>query len=447
MSENVRVAIVDDNPIMQQIMVKALHKYMHVRVAPEDVFTDGLSLLKALAMWRYDLILLDIEMPIMDGLQATLRIRNPVEDPANASVWTNLRNSVLNSSGRSSECSRSTRPATPSPTVRQMRYALTSVGSGTAPEINNDVAFRILEENRTVPIVAITANAFLDEQRRHCMSVGMNDVVSKPITPEAIKDIMRRYLDSDHFHMRLSVDDLAELVEPREQERCPRRDRNGQANERSNGSEHTVEDRPIAFHASLPRNVGKKLPPLMRTAMSTQNVLGHRAPSTESTTHISSLHSDSEGRFRSQNIAGRSYDSDDSTADRLSSQSLSTRSTTTSLYLDPDGSLSRPQEKIAQNVSNPSLRRHASESIKSTLYGDPEGRFRPSPAAKHRSDETTEPIRRPSPPAEAHPSADVGRLGCGVASGGGSIRRASSVSRKSQVGRPVVPDRDVNAVQ
>ncbi|TPX67396.1 hypothetical protein SpCBS45565_g03828 [Spizellomyces sp. 'palustris'] len=446
MSENVRVAIVDDNPIMQQIMVKALHKYMHVRVTPEDVFTDGLSLLKALAMWRYDLILLDIEMPIMDGLQATLRIRNPVEDPANASVWTNLRNSVINSSGRSHECSRNTRPATPSPTVRQMRYALTSVGSGTAPEINNDVAFRILEENRTVPIVAITANAFLDEQRRHCISVGMNDVVSKPITPEAIKDIMRRYLDSDHYHMRLSVDDLAELVEPRNQERCQRRDRSGQANERPNASEHTGEDRPMAFHSSLPRNVGK-LPPLMRTSMSTASVLGPRAPSTESTTHISTLHGDSEGRFRSQNIAGRSYDSDDSTVDRCSHQSLSTRSTTTSLYLDPDGTLSRPSEKVAQNVSSLSLCRHASEGLKSTLYGDPEGRFRQSLAARHRSDETTEPIRRPSPPAEAHPSADVGRLGCGVATGGGSIRRASSVSRKSQVGRPVAPDRDVNAVQ
>lgn len=151
----------------------------------------------------------------MDGLQATMRIRNPVEDPANASVWNNLRQSV--SSPRPSSASvRGTRPVTPSPTIRQMRYALTSVGSGTSSAASNDIAFQILEENRRVPIIAVTANAFLDQQRRHCISVGMNDVVSKPVTPEAIKNIIHRYLDAaDQSHMRLSLEALTELVEPR----------------------------------------------------------------------------------------------------------------------------------------------------------------------------------------------------------------------------------------
>ncbi|KAJ3154149.1 hypothetical protein HDU86_004691 [Geranomyces michiganensis] len=209
-----RVAVVDDNPIMQQIMVKTLHKYMHIKIHDEDVFTDGLSLLKALTLRRYDMILLDIEMPIMDGLQATLRIRNPGENPECASVRHNIKHSSA-TLGPSSFSSGSAhhRPTTPSPTVRQMRYALTSTGAGSTTEAVDNLAQNILEANRRVPIIAVTANAFLDQQRRHCLAVGMTDVVSKPIAPAQIMDIMRRYLDSEpEARVHLSIDDLADRL-------------------------------------------------------------------------------------------------------------------------------------------------------------------------------------------------------------------------------------------
>ncbi|KAJ3277797.1 hypothetical protein HK104_002967, partial [Borealophlyctis nickersoniae] len=232
--EDVRVAIVDDNPIMQQILVdverctakvKALHKYMGVRVTTEDVFTDGLSLLRALSKKRYDLVLLDLEMPIMDGLQATARIRHPEQDPSSASVFHSIRNSVSaptrtsvtsHGGGSGGSLPRNLRPSTPSPTVRQMRYALTAVGSGNSSAASEDIF--ILEENRSVPIIAVTANAFLDQQRRHCLSVGFTEVVSKPVSPEAIRNIFERYLDpeargeGDHVHLCLET--LAELIEP-----------------------------------------------------------------------------------------------------------------------------------------------------------------------------------------------------------------------------------------
>ncbi|KAJ3185488.1 hypothetical protein HDU87_000111 [Geranomyces variabilis] len=211
-----RVAVVDDNPIMQQIMVRTLNKYMHIQIHSEDVFTDGLSLLKALTLRRYDLILLDIEMPIMDGLQATLRIRNPGENPESASVRHNLKHDLgPSSSSSASSPHHHHRPTTPSPTVRQMRYALTPTGAGSTTEAVDNLAQNILEANRRVPIIAVTANAFLDQQRRHCLAVGMTDVVSKPIAPAQIMEIMRRYLDSEpESRVHLSVDELTDrLVE------------------------------------------------------------------------------------------------------------------------------------------------------------------------------------------------------------------------------------------
>ncbi len=44
-----------------------------------------------------------------------------------------------------------------------------------------------------LPIIALTANAF-DEDRQHCMAVGMNDFLTKPIAIEALRNTLTRWL-------------------------------------------------------------------------------------------------------------------------------------------------------------------------------------------------------------------------------------------------------------
>ena len=77
---------------------------------------------------RFDLILMDIQMPVMDGLEAARRIRKPGQ------------------------------------------------------------------QNSSTPIVAVTADAF-EEQRIECLAVGIDDVMVKPFTEDALGEVVERWTD------------------------------------------------------------------------------------------------------------------------------------------------------------------------------------------------------------------------------------------------------------
>jgi two-component system chemotaxis response regulator CheY len=64
--------VVEDSPMMRQLIVFALSRVKGVNVTEA---ADGIGALRKLASERFDLILTDINMPIMDGLKLVSRIR------------------------------------------------------------------------------------------------------------------------------------------------------------------------------------------------------------------------------------------------------------------------------------------------------------------------------------------------------------------------------------
>jgi PAS domain S-box-containing protein len=124
------ILLIEDNETNQEIVMAFVHR-LGGRV---DIAKNGLE---GLSFWRmdaqkYDLILMDCQMPVMDGYEATILIR---------------KEEVLS-------CS-----------------------------------------ERTIPIVALTANA-MPEDRERCFSVGMNDYITKPIDIELFNQTLVKWIIS-----------------------------------------------------------------------------------------------------------------------------------------------------------------------------------------------------------------------------------------------------------
>ncbi len=124
------ILVVEDNKINQSV-IEAFILRLGARV---DIAENGLQ---ALDLWRlnqerYDLILMDCQMPVMDGLEATQLIRS-----------------------------------------EEMH----------------------MQQANPVPIVALTANV-IEEDKKKCFAVGMNDFMAKPMNRDEFDDVVVKWAQS-----------------------------------------------------------------------------------------------------------------------------------------------------------------------------------------------------------------------------------------------------------
>jgi two-component system, sensor histidine kinase and response regulator len=121
-----RVLLAEDNPVNQEV-VQAMLESVGCTV---KVAADGRQALDAIAREPFDAILMDCQMPVLDGFETTAEIRRMEQG----------------------------QPGT-----------------------------------RRLPIIALTANA-MEGDRERCLAAGMDDYLSKPVRPDELRSSLARWL-------------------------------------------------------------------------------------------------------------------------------------------------------------------------------------------------------------------------------------------------------------
>lgn len=122
---HIRILLVEDYVINQDVAVRQLNQLGY----RADVVGDGLEALKAMELQRYDIVLMDCQMPVLDGYDATAGIRSREAN-----------------------------------------------GTGT----------------RRTPVIAMTANAMMGD-REKCIAAGMDDYITKPIQSDDLQRALEQW--------------------------------------------------------------------------------------------------------------------------------------------------------------------------------------------------------------------------------------------------------------
>ncbi len=265
-----RVLVVEDNPDTRRFVTQVLRSGGY----QVDDAEDGAAALVAVASYRYDLIVTDIEMPRMDGVVAARAVRqlerehhreptpiialtaqdNPatrarsIEAGMNAFLakpirskelleavhgWVDDRFTVLvvddDEPSRKLVASwlddipdtravEAARAGAALASVRTQRVDLVLLDM-TMPGIDGYAAarlFRALPDGKTLPIVAVTAHAG-EKERQRCLNAGCTDYAAKPLT----KATLHTLIEANREKALAAAADVARAAAPKRAASAP----------------------------------------------------------------------------------------------------------------------------------------------------------------------------------------------------------------------------------
>ncbi|XP_010422817.1 PREDICTED: histidine kinase 5-like [Camelina sativa] len=147
-SSKPKILLVEDNKINIMVAKSMMKQLGHTM----DIANNGVEAINAINRSSYDLVLMDVCMPVLDGLKATRLIRS-YEESGN---WN------------------------------------AAIEAGVDKEILENEQVCVRSTNR-LPIIAMTANT-LAESSEECYANGMDSFISKPVTLQKLRECLQQYL-------------------------------------------------------------------------------------------------------------------------------------------------------------------------------------------------------------------------------------------------------------
>jgi CheY-like chemotaxis protein len=160
-----RILVAEDNAVNQRVALLVLGKLRY----RADVASDGLEAVQALERQAYDVILMDVQMPEMDGLEATREIRRRWPGP-DGRPWIIAMTAGATEDDRRA-CLASGMDDYVSKPIRQeeLAAALSRAGTGSpeaGPAIDADTLDRLRDAVGGDQAVGELTKTFLDDTRR-----------------------------------------------------------------------------------------------------------------------------------------------------------------------------------------------------------------------------------------------------------------------------------------
>ncbi|KAG0198877.1 hypothetical protein BGX28_007729 [Mortierella sp. GBA30] len=175
-----RILLAEDNAVNQKIAVGVLKKLGYENV---DVAENGLEVIDKLDQGSiYDVILMDVSMPVMDGIDATKAI-----------VDRRTRGLLYAAAERCTE--KTTTSITTATTEEQQQGEdSTSNSSNNDSEGAENVDAKKFQDYLNLYVIALTASAMGSDKER-CMEAGMDDFMTKPFALLEMKRVLNEFIN------------------------------------------------------------------------------------------------------------------------------------------------------------------------------------------------------------------------------------------------------------